>query len=1050
MREFRLLLLVAVLSSCVRGADVNLALYRSAEASSSYDHNLTAQLLTDGIVEAEMPAFLEVESSEEGLIGRVERENCLDGDTNSRNIITGDSGWISFRPSGYEIDADKAEVLCQEALGGGHGGPQMTFAVPVERDGAGALRLSLSFPHEGRWRVKEVTFSRQGEPVMDVLPSEHFSSSWLSSGGEEEWVKVDLGNVRMIREIRPHWLQEPESYVVEVSRDGERWKEVSGGCCGRFVRLKMKGSGERFCMTELEVLGPETGKAQESGWMVRRDCEGAAWQPATVPGTVLASFIKAGAVPDPDYGDGWEQISESYFLSDFLYRKDLGPVSVSEGKRALLEFDGINWKAEVRLNGSLLGRIDGAFLRSSFDVTSLLEAGHNILEVKILRNANPGAVKEKTARWTGYNGGVLGKDSPTFLCSIGWDWLTTIRGRNIGIWDEVRLVEKGPVTVSDPMAASKVSEDGRASMTASVFVKGVSGQAEVEGWIGDIRFSKTVSADGEVVFSPEDFPQLKDAEIDLWWPNEYGEPVLHDAGFVVREDGGVSDSLSYKAGIREIGWSEEDGSLRLYVNGRRIVPHGGNWGFAQQNLIYSPEQFDAAVSYHRQMHMNMIRNWVGQVAGEAFYDACDRHGILVWQEFPLANPADGPDPDDEAMFLANARDRVLRLRRHPSIALWCGRNEGFPPASLDAPLRETVQTLFPGIPYLSSSADGAVSGHGPYHALPAEYYFSHQSGKLHSERGLPNVPTWESLCRMMPPEDRWPIGEMWGKHDFTEVGAQKTTTYINMVKEAFGEYSSAEEFCALSQWINYDSNRAIFESANSAGRMGLILWMTHAAWPSLVFCTYDYYFEPGGAFFGCKKGCEPVHIQYNALSRQTEVVNLCGGDLAGLTAGLRIFGYRGNLISEQSVTLDSPDDSTTPLFEAHAPSGEPVYYLSLTLRDASDKLLSENFYALGAERGNLRALRSLPSANISYRVSRDGDGLTVTLRNETDTPALLVRLILLDRNGEEILPVNYSDNYFSLMPGDGKTVRVEWGGDPSKAGIAITQLGDFQREKKLF
>ena len=175
-------------------------------------------------------------------------------------------------------------------------------------------------------------------------------------------------------------------------------------------------------------------------------------------------------------------------------------------------------------------------------------------------------------------------------------------------------------------------------------------------------------------------------------------------------------------------------------------------------------------------------------------------------------------------------------------------------------------------------------------------------------------------------------------------------------------------------------------------------------------------------------------------------MNLCGGDFAGLTAGLRIFGYRGNLISEQSVILDSPDDSTTPLFEVQAPSGEPVYYLSLTLRDSSDKLLSENFYAIGAESGNLQALRSLPPANISHRVSRESDGLTITLRNETDTPALLVRLILLDRSGEEILPVNYSDNYFSLMPGDGKTVRVEWGGDPRDADIAITQLGDFQRE----
>ena len=1127
MRELRLIFIALLFASCAGGADVNLARFCTATASSSYDHNLTAQLLTDGIVEAEMPASLEVESSQEGLIGRVERENCLDGDVNSRNIITGTSGWIAFRPYGYAIEADRAEVLYQEALAGGRGGPQMTVSLPVEIDSTGAMRLTLTFPHEGRWRVKDVAFSRQGAPVTDVLPSEHFSSAWMSCGGEEEWVQVDLGVLRRVNAIRPHWLQEPDSYIIEVSRDGEKWREVSGGCRGRFVRVRMKGSGQRICMTELEVLGPETGTgagrssaAGTDGWRLCRASEApedgaqiasasfdaSSWLPATVPGTVLASFIRAGAVPDPDYGDNWEQISESYFNSDFWYRKDLGGITPAEGRRAILQFDGINWKADVWLNGQRLGDIQGAFIRKDFDITPYL-GEHNILAVRIHRNAHPGAVKEKTARWTGYNGGILGADSPTFLCSIGWDWLTTVRGRNIGIWDAVRVVEKGPVRVTDPVVVAEIpgqarndvkgarndekdsrdkpwnderearndekgawnDEKGIVNMTASVQVKGVCGEAEVEGWIGDIHFSKPVSEDGEVVFDPAEFPQLRDQEMSLWWPNEYGEPTLYDAGFVVKTDGVVSDSLRFKAGIREITWDEQDGALRLFVNGRRLVPLGGNWGFSQQNLLYGPEQYDAAISYHRQMHFNMIRNWVGQVADEAFYEACDRYGILVWQEFPLANPADGPDPSDEAMFLSNATDRVLRLRRHPSIALWCGRNEGFPPLSLDGSLSETVRTLHPGIPYLSSSADGSVSGHGPYHALSAEYYFAHQSGQFHTERGMPNVPTYESLCRMMPLEDRWPIGEMWGKHDFTEVGAQKTTTYREMMSDAFGECASAEEYTALAQWINYDGYRAMFESANAGGRMGLFLWMSHAAWPSLVFCTYDYYFEPGGAFFGCKKACEPLHIQYNALIKQVEVVNLCRRGLGPLTASARIFGYRGNLISEHTASVDSPEDSTVPVAFVNAdstnsvnadptnpviadlignlPPSEPVCYLSLSLRDASGTLLSENFYILGTEPGNLQALRMLPAARLSSRMKTSGTEMTVTLRNDDTVPALLVRLILKDRGGEEILPVDYSDNYFALMPGEEKTVTVRWKG-PEAVQLDITQLGDYNR--KLF
>ena len=130
----------------------------------------------------------------------------------------------------------------------------------------------------------------------------------------------------------------------------------------------------------------------------------------------------------------------------------------------------------------------------------------------------------------------------------------------------------------------------------------------------------------------------------------------------------------------------------------------------------------------------MIRNWVGQTGDEEFYEACDRHGIMVWQDFWLANPVDGPNPYNEPMFMANAADYVRRIRKHPSIALYCGRNEGYPPESLNRQLRETVDRLAPHSLYFPSSADDGVSGHGPYRALPAEEYFKQQTGKLHSER----------------------------------------------------------------------------------------------------------------------------------------------------------------------------------------------------------------------------------------------------------------------------------------------------------------------------
>lgn len=1058
-----------------------------AIASSSYDFNLTPQLLTDGIIESAGPAYVELVTSE-GVVPKGEREFTFDFDPHSRNKINSGSGWLEYRFHGYDFAPDSAEVTYQEALKGGRGGERVTVRVPVKYVAAtGGYRINLEFPRKAGWRVQEVLFFRNGVALGDILPSRHFSSSWMSAGCGDEWVELDLGRAEKVGSVKIHWINKAAVSYLETSCDGVHWRkagEVSGSASKdviqigrkcRYLRLDMSGGtadDRPYCITEIEVFAPDgnrivcNAKPARDGWALQRASQvmaggeqlsvagfdSGSWVPATVPGTNLVSYINAGLVPDPDYGDNVREISESFFAGDFWYRKEFD-YAVAPGKRVWLNIDGINWKAQVWMNGQWLGDINGAFIRGKFDVTSILKQGRNALAVKVIYNANPGAVKEKNARWTGYNGGILGADSPTYLASIGWDWMTTVRGRNCGIWNDVYLVETGDVQIKDPLVMSEISSDGRASMKVSVKVCGEFDKASdvsVEGWIGDIRFGRKVSSAGDVVFSPEDFPQLRDREMKLWWPNGYGEPALYDAGFVVKVNGAVSDSLHFKAGIRQVKTTEDDGILRLFVNGRRIMPVGGNWGFCQQNLQYSERDYDIAVGYHRQMNFNMIRNWVGQIEDEEFFAACDRYGILVWQDFPLANPLDGANPDDEEMFIANALDNTSRIRRHPCIALYCGRNEGYAPATLERAMRDdVVGVLHPDIPYLSSSADGPVSGRGPYNAQSAEYYFSHQSGKLHSERGMPTVLNMESLRMFMPQDDLWPIGDMWGKHDFTMDGPQRGRSYLKMLAEAFGDCTSAEEFTSLSQWINYDGYRAMFEAANAGGRMGLLLWMSHSCWPSIMWCTYDYYFQPTGAFFGSKKACEPLHIQYNALTKGVEVVNVGCVDHNGLSASWSIFGLRGNLLGSNKFSLDSKADScVTVPGKINVPEGEQLMYLKLELRDSAGKVLSDNFYMIGAEAGNLRAVRTLPAAKLQKKVRVNGCHAIVTLKNKDKVPALLVRLILKDVHGGEVLPVDYSDNYFALMPGEEKTVDINWRSDSATEAVSVdlTQLGDWQHK----
>jgi hypothetical protein len=425
----------------------------------------------------------------------------------------------------------------------------------------------------------------------------------------------------------------------------------------------------------------------------------------------------------------------------------------------------------------------------------------------------------------------------------------------------------------------------------------------------------------------------------------------------------------------------------------------------------------------------MIRNWVGQIPDDAFYEACDKYGLVVWQDFWLANPWDGPIPDDNALFLANARDLILRIRKHASIGLYVGRNEGFPPPALESGIRSLLAELHPDIHYIGSSADDVVSGHGPYRALPAKYYFEHADTKFHSEIGMPNIPPIESVALMMPKSAIWPQGLDWGLHDFCLHGAQGGASFLSLIDDSYGGATTAEEWVTLAQFINYEGYRAMFE-AQSKDRMGVLLWMSHPCWPSFVWQTYDFYFEPTAAYFGCKKASEPLHIQWNRATGFIEVVNLSGGNQTGLTAQLEILNLDGAKVSSKSVSVDSPEDSVKSPIELTFPAGlTPVHFLRLTLSKGAT-VLSTNFYLRGIYEDDYRAIRELPKVTLTATTTsqRNGDTwlLTTVLQNSTATPALMVRLkAVRETAGDRILPAIYSDNYIALMPGEHRTLTTE-------------------------
>jgi hypothetical protein len=956
----------------------------------------------------------------------------------------------------------------------------VTFAAPVQFR---SYRVTFSAANVKKWGVADLELSNHGRDVHVTGP-QVFSSAWMSAGSGEEWVSVDLGAECTFDRVALAWIARAAAGEIQTSDDGANWRNLQSlpGSSGsnddirlakparaRWVRVLMTKpaeAGGHYTLSELEVYGhggpvavPQTARAPEpdgslplarGAWRLQRASQVSAageqlsqsgfadndWMVATVPGTVLTSYLNDGSIADPNFGENQYAISDSFFTSDFWYRDEFTAPALAAGRHAWLNFDGVNWKAEVYLNGRRVGFIDGAFLRGRFDVTGLIHPGaKNALAVRVLRNAHPGGTKDKEG--PNLNGGALGRDNPTYHASIGWDWMSTIRGRDTGVWSNVTLTQSGAVTIENPQVTSTLGtgagplpDTSTADVTIAATVHNQESHA-VSGTLrakfGDIAVETPVTLDGSsektVTFSPATQAALHVAHPKLWWPNGYGDPNLYPVTLTFVADGKPSDTKSFQAGIRQFTYSEDGGVLKMWINGRRFIAKGGNWGFPESMLRYRAREYDIAMRYHRDQHFNMVRDWVGQTGDEAFYDAADRNGIVIWQDFWLANPWDGPNPDDNDFFLKVARDYLLRIRNHASLGLFCGRNEGYPPKPIDDGLRAMIAELEPNSHYISSSADGPVSGHGPYRVEPLRYYFEHAPTKMHSEIGAPNVPEMEIMRRTIDEKTMWPVGPPWRLHDFHPENPFETA-----VDKNFGGAANAAEFDQLAQFVDYNAYRGMFE-AQSRYRLGVLIWMSHPAWPSILWQTYDYFFDTDAAYFAAKHACEPLHIQWNAALDAVEVVNYSAGDQAGLTARAEVIDIDGKVKWHQSAALLSKDDSVERPITMQYPAGlARTHFIRLTLLRGKT-VLSANFYLHGTTEEDYGGIRSLAQAKVKVKahVARDGAQwrATVELHNTSTAPALMVRAkVVRQKSGDPILPAFYDDNYIALMPGERKTLHV--------------------------
>jgi len=786
------------------------------------------------------------------------------------------------------------------------------------------------------------------------------------------------------------------------------------------------------------------------------------WYAATVPGTVLTSLVNNKVYPEPLYGENSrpEVIPESLARTSWWYRTVVNVPKSYKNRVIWLNFDGINYSSEIWVNGHKVGVTRGAFIRGILDVTKFVTPGKQaILAVLVAPQPTPGIPHEHTLRaGVGQNGGVSAADGPTFLCTIGWDWLNAVRDRATGIWQKAWLSATGPVVIKDPLVttdlplprtdSSDVAVEATVENVSDQPVKGV-----LTGTIEQIKFEKAVTiaphASERIRFDTKSTPALHMEHPRLWWPNGYGDPNLYNLHLAFNAGRELSSATDVSFGVRKVEYSVQDAdTLTISVNGVRIFIRGGNWGLDEAMKRIPRERLDAQIHMHRLANLNLIRNWVGQSTSEDFYSLCDKYGILVWDEFFQPNPGDGPNPTDLATYIANVRDKILRFRNHPSIMLWCARNEGFPPPAIDAELRRLMAELEPTRRYQPSSTDGAgVRSHGPYFWREPRAYYKITDDYFKTETGSMSVPTLESIKGMMPEKDWNSINDDWAAHDMAK-GAQRGDSYPLVLAARYGKVANLADFARKAQMMNFESYRAMYEGRNAKlfhPTTALITWMSHPAQPSFVWQLYHYDLEPSASLFGAKTANELLHIQLNEETGELLVVNNLATGLENATARVRIFNLDGAVLLDHAEKVTAAASHATSLGALVLPAElSPVYIVRLELTDASGKLISQNTYWKSAKSNvdDLTALDSIARITLAVKAEQhDTAGrrtVTVTVTNNAKAVALMTHLQLRRaRSNQRVLPVFYSENYMTLVPGESRTISVDAAVDDFKGEDAL-------------
>ena len=819
------------------------------------------------------------------------------------------------------------------------------------------------------------------------------------------------------------------------------------------------------------------------------------WMPAIVPGTVLNSLVYNQKYPEPYYGINNK--IESKLIPDisetgrdfytYWFRTDFTVPQSFKGKTVWLQLDGINYRAEVWVNGNLLSTMNGMFIQDYIDVTDFVKiGGKNGLAIKVYPVDVPGSAKPKSWGAAGefHNGGNgnIGLNT-TMLMTVGWDFtfMDGIRDRNTGIWKNISLYATGRVALRHPFVKSELRkpdyDQARETVSVEIINPSTSNRViscKVKGEIvgENITFEKTFrlmrGEEKTATFSPEEFPQLIINSPKLWWPVNKGPQNLYDLKLTVSVDGKDCDSVKTRFGIREIVSDRKtpDKSRVFYVNGKRLFIRGTNW-IPEAMLRTSDERTYAELRYSRQSGVNLLRMWGGGIAeSDYFFQLCDELGLLVWQEFWMTG--DTRHPHDKGLYMSNVESTVKRIRNHPSLAYYVASNESTEVTGTPELLNKLDGTR--GF-QMQSECEGVHDG-SPYKQVnPMQHYENTASPRgsrvdgFNPEYGAPTLPTVEILREMMDEKDLWPINkEVWDYLDGNGFHLM-STMYTDLVNN-YGKSSSIDEFAQKGQLLGAINSKSIWEVWNynkldygDRFCSGLLFWYHNCSMPQVASRMWDWSLEPTASLYHTANSLEPLHAQFDYLKNTVSVVNDYYREFKNYKVIAQVYDINSKKVFEESAVVDLPSDGVVndALTIRFPENISQVHFIKLILKDENGKDVSSNFYwrsndkyegsktLTGPAASGFEDLSKLKQAKVklTYKVREDDNNyfVDITLRNTSGQIAFFNQLQFLNSKMSPIRPSFYTDNFFSLMPGEKKTVTIETAKGKLKDGAVLALKG---------